>query len=218
MSENEKIERRFLSFEVRAEDKDGKLYVEGDAAVFNQETVIGGWFREMVKPGAFKRVLSEKPDVIAAYNHDWSAVLARTTNGTLTLEETDSALSYRAEINPNDSEAMSVYEKVKRGDVPQASFAFTVRSETWVNPSNKNELALRVIDEVDQLYDVGPCTFGAYPQASANARSKASEMQQETESAEGQEIEAIGDDVDPQEWVDIQGRELTLLKLKFPKL
>ena len=203
MSENEKIERRFLSFEVRAEDKDGKLYVEGDAAVFNQETVIGGWFREMVKPGAFKRVLSEKPDVIAAYNHDWSAVLARTTNGTLTLEETDSALSYRAEINPNDSEAMSVYEKVKRGDVPQASFAFTVRSETWVNPSNKNELALRVIDEVDQLYDVGPCTFGAYPQASANARSKASEMQQETESAEGQEIEAIGDDVDPQEWVDI---------------
>ena len=217
MSDNEKIERRFVSFEVRAASEEGKMYVEGNAAVFNQETVIGGWFREMVKPGAFKRVLSEKPDVIAAYNHDWSAVLARTTNGTLTLEETDSALSYRAEINPNDSEAVSVYEKVKRGDVPQASFAFTVRAEEWINPPEKNGLALRVITEVDELYDVGPCTFGAYPQASANARSKANELQQETEPATGQETEAVVEGVDPQEQVDVLGRSLMLLKLKYPK-
>lgn len=230
MSENEKIERRFLSLEVRAASEDGKMYVEGDAAVFNQETVIGNWFREMVKPGAFKRVLSEKPDVIAAYNHDWSIVLARTTNGTLTLEETPSGLKYRAEINPNDQQAVSVYEKVKRGDVPQASFAFSVRAETWVNPDSKGNLALRVIDEVDQLYDVGPCTFGAYPQASAQARSMAdsylqdpnqdpnSDLQQDPQ--DGQEPDPVAEDdgVDMQEPIDMICLELTLLKLKFPKL
>lgn len=224
--ENEKIERRFVSFEVRAASEDGKMYVEGDAAVFNQETVIGNWFREMVKPGAFKRVLSEKPDVIAAYNHDWSAVLARTTNGTLTLEETASGLKYRAEINPLDPQAVSVYEKVKRGDVPQASFAFSVRAETWVNPDNKGTLALRVIDEVDQLYDVGPCTFGAYPQASAQARSMADSYLQDPNSdlqpdpQDGQEPDPVAQDgtEDAQESIDMICLELTLLKLKFPKL
>lgn len=212
MSENEKIERRFLNLTVRAASQDDKMFIEGDAAVFNQETVIGSWFREMVKPGAFKRVLSEKPDVIAAYNHDWSAVLARTTNGTLTLEETETSLRYRAEINPNDSEAVSVYEKVKRGDVPQASFAFTVRAEEWVSPAaNSKDLPLRSITEVDELFDVGPCTFGAYPQASAQARSKASEFQQEAEAANGQEPEAVGgDEVDSQERIKSLRRKLAV--------
>lgn len=175
---NEKIERRFLRLDVRAKQDGEKRFIEGYAAVFNQETVIGSWFREMIEPGAFKRVLSEKPDVIAAYNHNWEAVLARTTNGTLSLVEDETGLHYRAEINENDPEALSVYAKVERGDVPQASFAFTVRAEKWVSPPNESkELPLRSISEVDELYDVGPCPFGAYPQASAQARSKASEFQ-----------------------------------------
>lgn len=212
---NEKIERRFLNLTVRAATEGDKIFIEGDAAVFNQETVIGSWFREMIKPGAFKRVLSEKPDVIAAYNHDWNIVLARTTNGTLTLQETDNGLSYRAEVNQNDPEAMSVYEKVKRGDVPQASFAFTVRSEEWINPADNKELPLRSVTEIDELYDVGPCTFGAYPQASAQARSKASEFQNNNP-ADGQETDAGGvDESDMQEQVDIRRRQFDLLKLKI---
>lgn len=198
MDANEKYERRSLLVDVRAVENDGRKFIEGNAAVFNQETVIGSWFREMIKPGAFKRVLSEKPDVIAAYNHNWEIVLARTTNGTLSLEETDAGLKYRAEINDNDPQAVSVYEKVKRGDVPQASFAFTVRTEEWTRPpSNSKELPLRTISEVDELFDVGPCPFGAYPQASAQARSKASEIQQ-AESDDGQEPEEASN---PQEQV-----------------
>jgi uncharacterized protein len=170
---SEKLERRFMRLTVRAAADGKKMFIEGDAAVFNRVTQIGSLFREMIKPGAFKRVLSENPDVIAAYNHDWNMVLARTTNRTLRLNETATGLKYRAEINPNDPEAVSVYEKVKRGDVPQASFAFTVRADEWVKPSDPKDLPLRRIVEVDELFDVGPCTFGAYPQASAQARSKA---------------------------------------------
>ncbi len=184
------IERRILTVEMRAAGDEEKPVIEGDAAVFGQETTIGSWFREMIKPGAFKRVLSEKPDVVAAYNHDWNYILGRTTAGTLTLKETDKSLQYRADINPKDTQAMSVYEKVKRGDVTQASFAFTVRTEEWTKPADKTELALRTIVEVDQLYDVGPVAFGAYPQASAQARSKADELFNTQEPAEGQESSA----------------------------
>ena len=211
MEKNEKFERRFMNVTVRAAGDNEKPVITGDAAVFNQETVIGSWFREMIKPGAFKRVLSEKPDVVAALNHNWDIILGRTTAGTLRLEETENGLVYEADINPEDSQAMSVYQKVKRGDINQASFAFTVRTEEWTSPADKKDLSLRTIVEVDELYDVGPCTFGAYPQASATARSKASEFQQAADPANGQETEAgaIGEE-DPQEQVKAYRRRLSV--------
>lgn len=175
--QNETMERRFYAMTQRAAGDNDKPIIEGEAAVFGQETVIGRWFRESIEVGAFKRVLSEKPDVVAALNHDWNQILGRTTAGTLTLEETKTGLRYVIDVNPEDTEAMNTYRKVKRGDVTQASFAFTVRAEEWINPSDEKDLPMRIIKEVDQLYDVGPCTFGAYPEASANARSKAIEFQ-----------------------------------------
>ena len=178
-NENDTFERRFVQITQRATGDEENPIIEGDAAVFNQEVQIGGWFREKIRQGAFARVLSENPDVIAAYNHDWNIVLGRTSAGTLTLRETQSGLHYETKINTKDTEAMNVYQKVKRGDVPQASFAFTVRREEWTKPASKTELALREVIEVDKLFDVGPVAFGAYPQASASARSQAQTFQQE---------------------------------------
>src|SRR5688572_14139164 len=106
------LERRYVEMTLRAIGDETKPIIEGDAAVFGVETVVVRWFREKIRAGAFTRVLSENPDVIGAFNHDWSFVLGRTTAGTLTLEQTDKALRYTIDINPNDSQAMSVYEKV----------------------------------------------------------------------------------------------------------
>lgn len=210
------IERRILAVELRATGDQDKPMIEGDAAVFNQETTIGTWFREQIKPGAFKRVLTEKPDVVAAYNHDWNFILGRTTAGTLALEETATALRYAVEINPKDSQAMSVYEKVKRGDVSQASFAFTVRTEEWTKPADKGQLALRTVVEVDKLFDVGPVAFGAYPQASAQARSQADEFSNPQADADGQEPAAVAPEVNAlQEQAEIDRRALELLKLQI---
>ncbi len=170
------IERRFTELTMRAAGDEKKPVIEGEAAVFNTETTIGTWFRESIRPGAFTRALNEQPDVIGAFNHDWNFVLGRTTAGTLKLEETETGLRYAIDVNPNDSQAMSVYEKVKRGDVSQSSFAFTVRKEEWTEPEDDSkELAKREIVEIDKLFDVGPVPFAAYPEASAQARSK-SEM------------------------------------------
>jgi len=208
------IERRFLTIAQRAAGDAEKPTIEGEAVIFNQETVIGSWFREMIAPGAFKRLLSEKPDVIGAYNHNWDDVLGRTTAETLFLEETKTALRYVIDVNLEDTDAMNIYRKVKRGDVSQASFSFTVRAEEWIRSANDTELPLRIIKEVDTLYDVGPCTFGAYPEASANARSKASELQipvpdltQEPESGESPN--------DLQEQTKVERRRLDLLKIKY---
>ena len=210
------IERRVLQVEIRAAGDSDKPLIEGDAAVFNQETVIGEWFREMILPGAFKRILSEKPDVIAAYNHDWNIVLGRTTAGTLALEETDKSLRYSAEINTKDPVAMGVYERVKRGDVSQASFAFKVRKEEWTSPAHRGELSLRTIIEIDKLYDVGPVTFGAYAEASAQARSKANEFLQIPDAAGGQEPPA-GEQSDSamQEQAGNERRRLDFLRVKI---
>lgn len=174
------MERRYLGVTLRASGDQAKPVIEGDAAVFGVETVVGNWFREKIRVGAFTRVLAEKPDVIGAFNHDWNFVLGRTTAGTLTLEETMSGLRYAIDVNPNDPQAMSVYEKVKRGDVSQSSFAFTVRSEEWTKGnSSAKELSLREIVEIDQLFDVGPVPFAQYPEASAQARSKCEGFQQD---------------------------------------
>ena len=91
----EGTETRFLKLEVRAEKRaEDKPVIKGQAAVFNQETVIGGWFREMIAPGAFQRVLAENQDTIGCFNHNWNVVLGRTTVGTLTLRETAEGLDY----------------------------------------------------------------------------------------------------------------------------
>ncbi len=175
MNKNPEYEYRYLELTMRAAGDNSKPMIEGDGAVFGVETIVGRWFREKIRVGAFSRVLSEKPDVIGSYNHNWDIVLGRTTAGTLKLEETDKSLRYAIDINPNDPQAMSVWEKVKRGDVNQSSFVFTVRKEEWTEPADddENTLALREIVEIGKLYEVGPVPFAQYPEASSQARAKA---------------------------------------------
>ena len=98
------------------------------------------------------------------------------------LEDRDNeGLHYSITINQNDQEAMNFYSRVQRGDVRHSSFAFTVRKELWTNPENPNDLPLRAVLEVDQLYDVSPVTFPAYPTTTASVRSQVEEIQQEME-------------------------------------
>ncbi|MGA2504205.1 MAG: HK97 family phage prohead protease [Anaerolineales bacterium] len=172
------VERRSVSVELRAALVENKPVIEGVAAVYNQEAVIGGWqsFRETILPGAFTEVLSQNPDVIAANNHDWTQVLGRTTNGTLRLTDGPDGLHYSIDINPDDQEAMNLYAKVKRGDIKQSSFSFNVKEDRWLQPEDKNILPLRTVVTYSELIDVSPVTFPAYDQTSAAVRSKLNEL------------------------------------------
>jgi hypothetical protein len=167
------IERRDMKArEFRAVEENGATKIVGYAAVFNAWSEDLGGFRESIKPGAFANALKDS-DTRALINHDPNHVLGRTKSGTLTLREDEVGLWYEVAL-PDTQDARDLITKIKRGDIDGNSFAFTVALDDW---AWSDDTIRRVIEEVDQLYDVGPVTYPAYPQTSASVRSRISELQ-----------------------------------------
>jgi len=163
--------RTMGTIEVR--DAEGEeMILEGYAAVFNSETDLGH-FREVIKPGAFDDVMTN--DVRALINHDPNLVLGRTTNGTLELSQDERGLKYRVKLGAQQY-AKDFYESVKRGDISQSSFAFTIDEQSW-----NEERTVRSVDKVRQLLDVSPVTYPAYAAATVQARDLQPEVEQAAE-------------------------------------
>ena len=136
---------------------DGDLYIEGYFAVFNSDYHIAPGMTESVASGAFSNSLSG--DIRALTNHDTTLVLGRTTVHTLELKEDSHGLWGRIKINPNDSDAMNTYERVKRGDVNGCSFGFyPVSEETELLEDGSIHWTITDVD----LFEVSCCSFPAY--------------------------------------------------------
>ena len=148
--------------EVRAAGDD-TLVIEGYAANFEQTTDLG-YFRETIARGAFDGVLED--DVRLLLNHD-GAPMARTTNGTLELTVDESGLRYRAAL-ADTQDGRDLYKLIKRGDISQSSFAFTIEEQSW-----NEDRTERSIDKVGRLMDVSPVTYPAYPTTTVSARNLA---------------------------------------------
>jgi HK97 family phage prohead protease len=164
-SKMKKIERRTYTVrnvETRQED-DGKMRLSGYAAVFNDASVPLP-FRERIAPGAFRKTLSETPDVRLLINHE-GLPLARTKNETLVLSEDEVGLRFDAEL-PDTSEARDLYTLIERGDVDQMSFAFRVIRQKW--NSDRTERTLTEVSLSDG--DVSVVTYPAYPTTTVEAR------------------------------------------------
>ena len=164
-SKMKKIERRtFTVRDVEArQSEDGTMRLSGYAAVFNDSSVPLP-FKESIAPGAFRKTLSETPDVRLLINHS-GLPLARTKNGTLTLTEDDRGLYMDATI-ADTSEGRDIYKLVERGDVDQMSFAFRVIRQKW-----SDDRSQRVLTEVSLADgDVSVVTYPAYPTTSVEAR------------------------------------------------
>lgn len=150
------IEKRAVPFDARA-GEDGKRRLRGRAAVFNSETVIGGEFREVVRPGAFAKTITER-DVKMLWNHDSNFPMGSLRAGTLLLDEDYEALNV-----DNDPPTQGMYagflEAIERGDVTQMSFQFEVIKENIIRA--EGQMILREILEV-KLWEVSPVTFPAY--------------------------------------------------------
>ncbi|MEB8690417.1 HK97 family phage prohead protease [Bacillus cereus] len=144
-----------LSTRDATEEQPSKII--GYAAVFNSKTTIGGWFDEVIEPGAFARSLSENSDIRALFNHNWDNVLGRTKSGTLRLEEDEKGLKFEIEL-PNTSVGRDLAESMSRGDINQCSFGFWITEENW---DYSVEPALRTIKEVE-LYEISVVSIPAY--------------------------------------------------------
>lgn len=142
-------------------------HISGYFAVFNSNYEIAPGMSESIAPGAFSRTLAD--DVRALINHDTTLVLGRTKAHTLSLNEDARGLWGDVQINPNDQDAMNLYERVKRGDVDQCSFGFEiVREDTEVRDDGSIHWTIREV----KLFEVSACTFPAYEATNISAREK----------------------------------------------
>lgn len=155
-----------LPAEVRAGD-DGSIAVEGYAAVFNQEADIGGFFREVIAPGAFSEAIG-RDDVVFLINHE-GLPLARTRSGTLMLFEDDRGLKMNADLEAEDPDVERIIYKMRRGDLDQMSFAFYPEIEEW---DDTGDIPLRTIKKAS-LHDVSAVTTPAYDGTEIGLRSLA---------------------------------------------
>ena len=152
-----------VKFETR--DDGDTPHISGYFAVFNSNYEIAPGMSESIKPGAFSRTLSN--DVRALINHDSTLVLGRTKAHTLELHEDEHGLWGDIAINPNDGDAMNLYERVRRGDVDQCSFGFEiVEQETDFRDDGSVHWTLTDVN----LFEVSACTFPAYEATNISAR------------------------------------------------
>lgn len=155
------LEKRARPIEKRAEQ--GRK-VGGYAAVFNSEADIGGYFREIIAPGAFSETI--KGDVLAFYDHNSGRVIGRSTSGTLRLAEDDVGLAVEIDL-PDTTDGRDLAVSIERGDLSGMSFGFVVTKETW---DETGEIPLRTIQAVN-LIEVSIVALPAYDDTSIAMRS-----------------------------------------------
>jgi HK97 family phage prohead protease len=170
---NKNIEKRAATVEAAQEES---RMISGYAAVFDSDSEDLGGFTERIERGAFAEAIKVS-DVRALFNHDNNMILARTASGTLRIYEDERGLKYEFEA-PNTTVGNDVLEMIKRGDISQSSFGFTVEKDSW---TKRDGTTYRTIKKVKKLYDVSPVTFPAYPEASVAVR-KLEEINSEQES------------------------------------
>lgn len=157
---------RTVSTEFLTREEGNEYSISGYFSVFNSIYEIAPGMTESVAPGAFSRSL-EGGDIRALTNHDSTLVLGRTKAHTLELREDERGLWGKVTINPNDRDAMNLYERVKRGDVDQCSFGFEiVNEETDFREDGSVHWTIRDVN----LFEVSACTFPAYEETNIAAR------------------------------------------------
>src|SRR5699024_3574130 len=163
-----------VDLQTRSDEKSSEKVIEGYFSVFNSETELFPGAYEEIAPGAFDNTLSN--DVRALINHDTAFVLGRNKSNTLDLKVDSRGLWGSIVINENDSDAVNLYERVKRGDVDSCSFGFNIlKEDTDYREDGSIKWTIREID----LHEVSVVTFPQYDDTSVQARMKqAGKLQQ----------------------------------------
>ena len=169
---NKQIRDLNSKLEVRSENEEP--IIEGYFAKFNKETeLFPGAFEEIARE-AFDKTLDN--DIRALVDHDTRLVLGRNKSNTLLLRVDEVGLYGKIQINKKDTDAMNLYERVKRGDVSQCSFGFNILAEdTDYRDDGSVKWTIRDID----LHEVSVCTFPAYKDTGVQARKEEIKVHEE---------------------------------------
>lgn len=135
----------------------------GYAALYDDEA-----HGERIANTAFRKTVNDGADVRFLVNHD-GVPLARTKSGTLTLDAEDPrGLGVVAELDRSNPRVQELESAMRRGDLDQMSFAFSVIQE-------RMDEGVRELQEV-KLHDVSAVTFPWYENTSAEMRAEAVEL------------------------------------------
>lgn len=156
--------RTFVAPVEMRKEGDDEFFV-GTAVPFNEVTDLG-YFSEEITRDAFSEVMND--DVRGLFNHDPDVVLGRNKSGTMKLTVDDKGVGYKILYNSKDPDHVRVMEKVKRGDVSQSSYAFSVKDAAWSTRDGKDH---RTITKLSRWYDVAPVTYPANPNTTVGKRS-----------------------------------------------
>lgn len=166
MNKNKK-ETRFS--EIRFEETEGKMILEGYALTFDEQYLIGDeeyGFYEVIDRNALNSTLMK--DVPMKYNHmDTFLIIARTKNKSLTLTIDEVGLKVRAELLDTSSNE-DIYKMVRAELLDKMSFAFTVSKQSW---DRSGKVPIRRILGIERLYDVSVVDVPANDGTSIYARS-----------------------------------------------
>ena len=154
--------------------------LHGHFAVFNEWTEIDNWmeghFLERIAPGAFAETIEAKADKIRVlYTHGFDPVVGMKPIAVPTeITEDDIGGAYRATML-DAPYAQDLKPAIAAGQMG-ASFRGTVTGESWIKPTEASEwnpamVEERTITKID-LMEFGPCTFGAYADATSGMRSQ----------------------------------------------
>lgn len=141
------------------------LVISGYFILFNEETELWDGYFERISPKALDKTINN--DIRVLINHDTSKVLARSTNDTVKFTIDDKGLFGEVHVNRNDTEAVNLYERVKRGDVNQCSFGFIINDEK-IDKRDDGTYHSTILDI--ELFEVSVVTYPAYANTSVNAR------------------------------------------------
>lgn len=152
--------------QVRASRAQNDPYtITGYASVVDREYELVPGVRERISSRAFANVLARDPDTHALWEHDTRAVLGRTRSKTLDLQLDSHGLRFWARP-PDTSYARDLRTLMERGDVDQASFAFTVPDggDEWrMHEEDGESVIVRTVTDMDHLFDVTVAAKGANP-------------------------------------------------------
>lgn len=146
------------------------MLIEGYFVVFGQPYYIDDFCEEVIDRHAFDN--ADMSDVRALIDHNPRLCLGRRNENvqTLSFDIDETGLYGRIQINPDDSDALSLRARVLRRDVDQASFGFEESSVEYTDlPDGRLR---RTVRAVSKLWELSVCTFPAYEQTTVSARSR----------------------------------------------
>lgn len=171
----DEMEKRSYQFDVRTEKRaDGVNTIAGSPIVYSSPTDIGGWFREIIEPGALDG--ADLKDVPLLVNHnDMMIPVARSrrnnANSTMRLIVTDRGLDIEADLDTERNEtARALYSAIERTDITGMSFMFRIKDERWEDLDT--DYPTRHIEKFEAIGEVSAVTHPAYEATAIYARSK----------------------------------------------